>query len=150
MALNGDKVDVLIKQKLDSILEKIAQLKEVKRPKTTTNLIVPFNGITHNLNVLTLDQLADLAYDISAIDEKRRSGYELIGMKIPEETKIGDFPISVWVEDITMVAKHKAVTDQLKKLRLAEKELAKRYSEATKRENEVNDVLNDLNLDLEI
>lgn len=146
MAQAGDKVDALIKQKLDLVNEKIAELKEIKRPKVTTNLVINFNGNSHNLNVLNVERLAELAYEISLVDEKKRTGYELIGLPMENETEIGDFPISVWLEDIKVVAQFKGVQEKLVKLRKTEKELNKHFSEATKRENVVNDLLNGLDI----
>lgn len=146
MASNKEtELDLKIKQKLALIAEKKEEIKKVEKYKFITNMVIVIDGTTTNLNVLTIDQLAEMAYKVAKVDEVRRLGYELIELDVPkDETVINGYPVSDWLEDIKSAVKRKNISNEKAKLSQVEKELEKLYSENAKRENKINDLLNGL------
>lgn len=129
MSKNDEKIIALKKQ----IEAKKKELNVAARFNPVTNCSLELDGIRHNINVLTKDQLALLMVKLKMYQIAMES-LELEGLII------SGYDVTEWIEDIKVkldVIKHK---DEQTKLKAMESKLDKLLSDEKKTELEIEEI----------
>lgn len=128
MTNTNDKRILELKKMIESKREKLGR---IARFSATTTLMISFEGLNLNLNVLSKDQLILLLVKLHAlVTSAKELGYE-------GKVFISGFTLEDWISDINGKLEFLSKKDEEKSLKLAETKLTELLSEDKKVELEL-------------
>ena len=135
MTINNDNKILELKEQ---ITKKKNLLGKAARFSPQTNCILNFQGATHNLNVLTKEQLIPI---LLSLESQYRIAVEL---EIEDEFILGNYKVLLWLEDLHSKLNYLNKKKEEAKLKAMEDKLSALLSNEKRVELELAEIANDL------